>query len=162
VKDQPERCAVCGQPEPLARVRPAAERLPQYMIGWANQMAARFGRPVFLVGSALRLPDPRDYDVRIVLSDDEFRDRYGDPHEYEAGTWLPHRFPSMLRYYADMAKLTQQAVAAIRLNIDFQVHPRRFAYGYREQPRRRLDQLGDAVQELPWETQKAPSSSPPT
>jgi hypothetical protein len=145
-----DRCASCGQRLPIPAT--ASERIPEHLVGWANQMAARFARPVYLVGSALTSAVPRDWDVRIVLSNAEFELRYGDSRQYEAGAWRPKRFPAMLGYYADMAKLTAQAVSAARVNVDFQVHPMRFAYRFKGERRRRLDMvegLIDLFDELP-------------
>lgn len=145
-----EYCGSCGKP--LLERLTAAEDLPESLTGWSNQMAARFARPVYLCGSALKLQHPRDYDIRIVLTDEEFEHRYGDPCFYESSAWLPKRFPQMLSYYEDMAKLTRQGVLACHLNLDFQVHPMKFAQKerYRDQPRKRLDLLAD-VAEAPWE-----------
>lgn len=125
----------------LTPMNVAADMLPPRVSGWATQLAARFGRPVFLVGSALKLPSPRDYDVRIVLSNDEFQNRYGDPSLYERSCWVPGFFPTMRGYFEDMAKLARQGVEAIQLNLDLQVHPLRFAYRYRDEARLRLDKI---------------------
>jgi len=43
----------------------------------ANSLAARYGAHVFLVGGALEDEEPRDYDVRIILPNDDFRRLYG-------------------------------------------------------------------------------------
>jgi hypothetical protein len=45
---------------------------------WANLLAARFGASVYLVGSALRddNANPRDWDVRIPLTNEQFALRY--------------------------------------------------------------------------------------
>jgi hypothetical protein len=44
---------------------------------WANQIAARFNAPVYLVGSSLHEPKPRDTDVVVILPDKIFYTRYG-------------------------------------------------------------------------------------
>lgn len=118
----------------------AADVLPEHFIGWANQMAARFGRPVYLVGSALHEPRPRDYDVRVVLSNQEFTDRYGiELDVYETSLWLPLRFPQLMTYFNDMAKMARSAAGASHLNTDFQVQPLREAYRHKDRRRMRLD-----------------------
>jgi len=134
----------------------AADDLPEHLIGWANQMAARFGRPVFLVGSALTSPRPRDYDVRIVLSNDEFSARYGlELEAYEASLWLPLRFPQLMTYFNDMAKLAGHAAGASRLNVDFQVQPLREAYRHKDRARRRLD-LVEGLEDVLEEAMRCP------
>src|ERR1017187_3418817 len=45
--------------------------------GWANLVASRYGRPVYLTGGALKDAIPRDLDVRVVLSKSEFEARFG-------------------------------------------------------------------------------------
>ena len=69
------------------------------------------------------LPDPRDVDVRVILTDDEFASRYGDPAEWFKGLWWPNRNDGSLRYAADMWDLSREAALTLRLNIDFQVQP---------------------------------------
>jgi hypothetical protein len=49
-----------------------------------NFMADYYRAPVYLVGSALRKADPRDWDIRVILSDDEFTRRFGDVKEWES------------------------------------------------------------------------------
>jgi hypothetical protein len=44
---------------------------------WANEIAKRYDSPVYLVGSALTKPNPRDVDVIVILSDEAFFKRYG-------------------------------------------------------------------------------------
>lgn len=51
--------------------------LKDYLRGWANQIAARYAHPVYLVGSALTEEAPRDHDVVVVLPDELFRNRFG-------------------------------------------------------------------------------------
>ena len=46
---------------------------------WARHMAARYNGPVYLLGSVLHNPQPRDIDIRIVVRDHEFAARYGQP-----------------------------------------------------------------------------------
>jgi hypothetical protein len=102
---------------------PSLDGLCESLQPWANQMASRFGRPVYLVGSALRLPEPRDYDIRIVVTDEEFTARYGDPYAWAEALWWPSRNDGSLRYAADMGDLSREASLALSRNIDFQVQP---------------------------------------
>jgi hypothetical protein len=102
---------------------PAAELLVVQLQPWADQMATRFGRPVYLVGSSLRMADPRDVDVRVVVSDEEFRARYGDPVAWGEALWWPNRNDGSIRYCMDVGDLSREASIQLRLNIDFQVQP---------------------------------------
>ena len=128
----------------------AADHVPEHLYGWATQMAARYGHPVFLTGSALSVPSPRDWDVRCVLPDDEFSARYGiDLNVYDASIWLPRRYPQLLAYFSDMAKLSRSAVMGTMLNIDFQVQPLTEASKYKNCRRKRLDLLTELPDLLP-------------
>ncbi len=89
---------------------------------WARQMATRFARPVYLVGSSLELPDPRDVDVRVEVTDKEFHARWGDPRVWKDSLWISRHDGSM-RYAADMWDLSREASLNLQLNIDFQVQP---------------------------------------
>lgn len=114
--------------------------------GWANQMASRFGAPVYLVGSMLTSPETaRDVDVRIVLSDEDFEARYG----INAIDWIHEGWtswsPGRKRWGEDMVKLARQSRGGFTLaggmNLDFQVHPASQAITFKDKPRERLDQL---------------------
>jgi hypothetical protein len=52
-------------------------------------LALRFGAPVYLVGSALELVDPRDVDVRVLVREEDFKARYGDPEEWRRAQGWP-------------------------------------------------------------------------
>lgn len=109
--------------------------------GWANQMAARFGHPVYLVGSALTQEKPRDYDVRIMIPDEEFVARYGPINDWLHniwGTWEDAGY----RWGNDMAKMNRQATIILQDNIDLQVFPKTWADAvYSGKPKKRLDSL---------------------
>ncbi len=102
---------------------PAAAQLADQLQPWADQIATRFGRPVYLVGSSLQLPDPRDVDVRVILSDEEFEARYGDPGAWHKALWWPSRNDGSIRYCMDVGDLSREASIQLKLNIDFQVQP---------------------------------------
>lgn len=146
--------------EPTMALTPSkfdAETLRLVLRGWANMMAARFGAPVWLVGSALTDPNARDIDVRIVLSDEAFEARYGDLHDFAREGWSPAWGPGRRRWGEDMAKLGRDALLnggrmlwtigreplnkLGGLNLDFQVEAETFARAYRDKPRERLDTL---------------------
>lgn len=128
--------------------------------GWANQMAARYGHPVYLVGSSLDVDDvneARDFDVRIVLPDAEFETRFG----VEVADWYRQQWSTWgdgsRRWGAEMAKLARgftTTFAKLKLNIDLQVHPFYLARTFFDRPSVRLDDLDiekniDMSNELP-------------
>lgn len=113
---------------------PLSCQLQEQMLPWAREIAARYGRPVYLCGSALELPKPRDVDVRIILTDREFRDRWGD-HSWDAG------HENYRAYAADVGKLGRDASRWMMLNLDVQVQPLCVALKYAGQRRLRLDDV---------------------
>lgn len=134
-----------------------AQTLRLCLRGWANQMAARFGAPVYLVGSALDDPNARDIDIRIVLPDEDFAARYGDVCDFMVEGWSPEWGEGRKRWGADMAKLSRDVVLwggrALHLigrsplnklhgfNVDLKVEPESVARAYADRPRERLDAL---------------------
>ena len=114
---------------------------------WANSTAARYGHPVHLVGSSLFATDvskTRDVDVVCVISDDEFKNRFG--------AWakcfnLVHaRETESTRWHREMAKEARFATNALPgINIDFKVQCPAWlaAYDHDRKPWARLDALGD-------------------
>lgn len=107
---------------------------------WANQLAARFGHPVFLVGSALEEEDPRDVDVVCILPSLEFWGRYGGSlsHEAPSAQWKP----GSLRWGRDMAKLGAYASQHLGVNVDLKVQADYLAdHRFPDRPRERIDNL---------------------
>lgn len=132
---------------------------------WANGMRTLFGATVWLCGSALEdtNTDPRDWDIRITLSDRAFALRYGGALaktlrvakvkgrrpvvSYEAmwrwieeggsGRWSSIRW----RWSDEMVRQSLKGSAHTGLVIDLQVYPRKhvWIHGYDEKPRMRLD-----------------------
>lgn len=110
------------------------------MKAWAREIAARFGRPVYLTGSSLNLPQPRDVDVRVVLTDEEFAARWGE------WSWLSDN-DGYRRYACDMGKLSRHVSLFTMLNVDFQVQPHIVALKYAKDRRVRLDDV-DGLEEV--------------
>jgi len=110
----------------------------------ANFLRAFYGMPVYLVGSALidSNADPRDWDIRIVLDDPQFRRRYGDPddwyHQGQTGAWTRVRW----RWSDDCVKQSKRSSAVLGVNVDLQIHPRVMAEAFKYQHRFRLDTRG--------------------
>lgn len=113
----------------------------------ANALACRYGAPVYLVGGALVDEKPRDYDVRLVLPDEDIMRLYqGDPalqsahrhshNEYEPWEWM--------RGY-DNLKQSRMLSARLRLPVDFQVQVLFEADRFKAAARRRLDTAPDWI-----------------
>lgn len=85
-------------------------------------MVARFGVPVFLIGSALSEAEPNDIDVRIILPDGQFDVWFGDIvgiRSTDPGAWSD-------RSYAWAAFCGKQAAWVSKfcgVPLDFQVLP---------------------------------------
>jgi hypothetical protein len=120
---------------------------------FGNFMSALFGAPVYLVGSALREgnTDPRDWDLRLCLSDVDFVLRYqtgdglvpkGTRSVIEA--WASQRrsgnFERLYWRWADeMVRYSNVGRRQTLLNIDLQVYPASYWAEYEGRPRLRLD-----------------------
>ena len=124
---------------------------------YANFMSALFGGPVYLAGSALRAdnPDPRDWDVRLLLPDGDWALRY-EPGEAltEQGAakvvqqWVSQRYTGAhtrlyWRWADEMVKYSNMGRRQCLVNIDFQVYPASYWRLYDVEPRVRLDTRGD-------------------
>jgi hypothetical protein len=131
-----------------ASPEPAPWWLAQILRPWANQIAARFAAPVYLVGSALREEYPRDVDIRIVLTDADFVQRYGisadEPHRIGPhATHSPDYRRLCERYWTDIAKLGAWASRnhSRGLNFDVQVQSDSLAVPFVLHERMRLDDV---------------------
>jgi hypothetical protein len=80
---------------------------------WADRMFARYGHPVYLVGSSLT-GGGNDVDVRIILPN----------HEFES------RFPGRKGWAMEVGKQGIHAALFARMNIDFQIQNRDEALEY--------------------------------
>ena len=113
---------------------------------WANRLRGRYGVPIYLCGSALRAdnPDPRDWDVRIMLPDERFALAFGPVDEWRdegcTGKWMRTRW----RWSDQCVKDTQDFAAWCALNGDVQIYPESHAAKlYADAPRFRLDTYPD-------------------
>jgi len=110
----------------------------------ANGLAIRYGAPVWLVGGALKDPEPRDYDVRMMLPAEVLQFLYGRPLDgsrtrdelYEYSPWEFRRGYDNLKHSRIMSRRMQ-------LNIDFQIQDEFEANPYKSQQRLRLDTIPD-------------------
>jgi hypothetical protein len=133
-----EAAAAVVEPGPASLPSAASWVVPK-LGSWPNQMWARFGgAPVYLVGSALAKPHPRDIDLVIVLEDGVFAARYGVSLEDEipaptdrAQRRDEHRdamngeawSPGMKRCYREIAGLTRRLHPYLSYPIDLKVRP---------------------------------------
>jgi hypothetical protein len=121
----------------------AAERVRRLKLqlhGWACQTAVRFGAPVYLVGSTLTEDAPRDVDISIVLSDEDFAGRYGDVQQWDSEMYGIEWGEARQRWAEDQVKLTRHLVTGYRMNVDLKIEPIfRAAAIYQGKPRVRLD-----------------------
>lgn len=97
-------------------------------------MAAKYAGRVYLLGSVLHTPNPRDIDIRIVVADHEFAARYGHeirplPKPIERGAvttvngvcW-DEDGPTQ-RWIDDVAKIGAAMSVRINHNVDLKVWP---------------------------------------
>ncbi len=126
--------------------RPIAAIVVQLLRGWANQIAARFNAPVYLVGSALREARPRDIDVRVVLSDEQFVGRYGIAATAPYHLGLNDGGEPLRLFWRDVAKLGDWCARHHGLNIDFQIQSDALAGKYSGMQRLRIDTLDVPVE----------------
>ena len=105
---------------------------------WANQVAQRYGHPVYLVGSAIEQgQDARDIDVVCVLPHREFVARFGH-NAYDLTTkWSSH----MEKLGTELGKLSAYASGLLRLNIDLKVQGTAEAFRFKGRPMVRIDSL---------------------
>lgn len=113
----------------------------------ANAIAALYGAPVFLVGGALKMENPRDWDVRVrVFPWDEKRLFGGEiadvPKEMPLDQlWTPQQWA---RAHENL-KQSRNLSAQFGRRIDFQIQTAQEALPYREYDRVRLDQAPDTL-----------------
>jgi hypothetical protein len=99
---------------------------------FGSQVWSAFGKPPYLVGSALRGKKWRDIDVRLILEDEEYeRMGLGDPnHPHQNLKWV-----SLVLTYSALGK------ALTGLPIDFQIQQRTHANKVYDGPRSALGLL---------------------
>ncbi len=95
---------------------------------YGGYLAARYGAPVYLVGSALTKEKATDIDIRVVLPDAEWEARFG----------VPARgfYDFTDRYVAEVGKQSKYLVGQHAANVDLQVQPESVAMRWADKPRR--------------------------
>lgn len=106
----------------------------------ANHLAEFYGGPVYLVGSALRKPNPRDYDIVVIIPDTDFFHRYGlTPKDWEK-EGASGLYENRWRWAADMIKQTRRAWSHTMENVDLKIIPEwSEAARWAKEPKFRLD-----------------------
>lgn len=121
---------------------PVVDRIRGDLAGHANALYARFGHPVWLVGSVLTSPEPRDVDIRIMIPTDEFEARFGPWQlccaDWELG-WEQH--PKTKRWAMACAKEGRWFSTLLQQNVDFQIQADRLREHHADKPRVRLDTM---------------------
>ena len=128
-----------GLADMALQVEANVERAISGLTVWARHMAARYKGKVYLLGSTLHNPSPRDCDIRIVVEDHEFAARYGNElHHTEIGEHHPLRKRSSIvsarlvrwdedgptqRWIDDVAKFSAHLSVKLGMNMDVQVVP---------------------------------------
>ena len=109
---------------------------------WANLLRGLYGVPIYLCGSALIEcnKNPRDWDIRVEMPDEDFRRRFGDPQKWEeeesTGQWTEVRY----RWSDECVKRSKEGWRAVDLNMDFQIYPLSYCERlYRKRPKIKLD-----------------------
>lgn len=122
----------------VAQIEANVERIREQLDVWARHMAARYNGPVYLTGSTLHNPSPRDVDLRVVMLDEEFAARYGneqtlkvdEKHHYcqrrgLAGATIIdwHAQGPTQRWIDDVAKFGARLSVVLGTNVDLQIWP---------------------------------------
>jgi hypothetical protein len=116
---------------------PAATWFRCAFCGLANGLAARYGGPLYLVGSALWLSEPNDFDVRVVLSEHDADRLFGEVKPVEWIDGIPIQ-PQWMRILREELKQGRRAARVLGVNVDFQFQSfERFIR--QDGPRLRLD-----------------------
>lgn len=113
----------------------------------ANYYAAYYGTEVWLVGSALVKDDPRDIDIRLILSDEEMYRFYGRPiPPAEEQKILGETFKRWeWRQLSDQLKRNRKMGNYGGYPIDFQIQSLAEAAAFEKFPRIRLDDAPEFV-----------------
>lgn len=116
------------------KIEDRVDTLVEKLTNWARHMAARYNGTVYLVGSVLHNPEPRDVDIRIVIHDHEFAARYGmemkpcnePPTETRLGRTAKIHWnedgPTQ-RWVDDIAKFSAELSTMLKRNFDIKVWP---------------------------------------
>jgi hypothetical protein len=110
----------------------------------ANSLAVRYGAPVLLVGGALVDEHPRDYDVRIVLSEEDHKRQFkGVSGQIRDVKYLNDFEDWEWRRGYDCLKHSRVMSVRMRVCVDFQIQSEHEAQAWKDLPSVRLDTAPD-------------------
>jgi hypothetical protein len=89
----------------------------------------------------LHSESPRDIDIRIVISDEQFEARYGNVLDWIDDGWSEVWREPRQKWARDMAKLSQDVTRITKQNVDFQVYSETYAQCFNGKERLRLDTI---------------------
>lgn len=125
-------------PAPPPREYPIASWLAPALRAHADGLASMYGGPIWMVGSALHLPDPGDIDLRCVLGDDDWRRLFGRSDDNGEKERTIHR------RYREELKQSRRLARGFHYRFDFQFQGAA-AFETKHGPRVRVDSLSDYV-----------------
>lgn len=105
--------------------------------GFSNQLAQRYGHPIYLVGSAIEEgANARDVDLVCIIPHREYTARFGP---------IPNRLkpytPEQSRIAAELGKMSSQGSELTGLHLDLKIQSDAEANNHLGRPRVRLDTL---------------------
>ena len=125
---------------PVARIeepRPPADWFLVNIKRSANALACRLGGPVYLVGSALDVLNPADFDVRVLLREADLLRLFGKSM-MRNGDWTDWTERDV-RMGREQLKQSRRLSRRLRCNVDFQIQSEVDFKRYEGRPRLRLD-----------------------
>lgn len=108
-------------------------------------MYARYGYPVYLIGSAIHDENARDYDILVILPDESFEARYGSVARWRVDRWNNDAGEVTKKWSADVGKLADHVSRCIHKNVDFKVYPESYAAEFANGEKVRLDSIPDEI-----------------
>lgn len=103
----------------------------------ANGLASMFGGPIWMVGSALRLVDPGDVDLRCVIGDHDWRRLFGLTDKLNGER-------TRMRRYREELKQSRRLARGFGYRFDFQFQSAE-TFAAKHGPRVRVDTVPDEV-----------------
>lgn len=116
----------------------SVDRFCLSFVGQANQLAARYGGPVYLVGSALTCETPSDFDVRVIITQADADRLYGtDTTRTLEAVWSMQSWRMAYDALKQSRRSTRAYAGMATIDVQIQVGEQDC---YKDKPRRRLDQ----------------------
>lgn len=124
------------------------ENFALYFQMQANALAMKYGGPVYLVGGALTQENPRDYDIRIVITNQDCTRLFGErePTRHITDFWSEAEW----RQRSEGLKQSRLLYSRVNYRLDVQIQNEDEASRYKDEARIRLDSATDY--HLNWRT----------